>query len=313
MEKEPKQQETADIGAQPYKGPSAFAAGAGEGFIAHFVWAAAGLIGGGLLTYTLYNHVKAPVEAIRNKGHKLIATEGKGLVSTIQRGSGRLMNGIFGHGANHLPDTKTLEKVTYQHQQGFGLWLTNHSAGLIPGLKKWVEGIQQNERVSLAVTGGGIFAFVGYFIVPIILFITGSKKGNQGRKQFEAAQDEIWDLRAENDILKQKNSEMKTRLVDHETTQAASDTRLQVSKDDPVMRQPAVTEMPGSPEVQLESPVSIEPPKIEAPKPAAPPVQSDQAAVSHATRHASPAKDADWAATVRQQQHAAESREPTLA
>lgn len=300
-----------DIAKQSYQGPNAISAAAGEGFIAHFQWAGIGLAIGSLATWALGTHAITHVEKLRNYAHGL--AEGG---NTLVRGAGKLILGVFGHGETALLSDRAIHHSTAEHRQGFGRALLNHTIGLFPGGKEFVERRLSSPRLSMAITGGGIFAFFGYAILPILLSFKGAARGTRGKQQFEQAKDEIWDLRAENDQLREKNITLKSRLTDCETTHAAETNRLRVSSDQPVVRE-AEGDIPVSqPSEFPETPTKIDEPKIgpEKVEYKETPTKIDEPKIGPAnTTGRVLDKAADWGSRVEAQKSAEQARDTTLA
>ena len=175
-----------DIAQQSYRGPSKASAMAGEGFIAHFQWAGIGLLLGTAVGLVLYGPLKPAIAGLRNFANKFAAHEGKTVEGFAHRGIGKFVTGIFGTGKINTSAGKADEALQHwQHdrEHGFGIWLFNHTFGLIPGVRDLPEKLA-GDRGNLAVTFSGIFAFVGYVIIPLCLAPFGWKKGNEGKRQF---------------------------------------------------------------------------------------------------------------------------------
>jgi hypothetical protein len=278
-----------DIAQQPYRGPSVTAAAAGEGFIAHFQWAGIGLVAGGLAAWLLHGRVGPWISDLRSWANKHAGT-----ATTPQnenfgvRWPAKLVRGIFGHGPEFkLPEHK-IQEITDEQRNGFGVFMLNHLLGLIPGAKAKFNEFRVNnpagaDRLNLAVTAGGLFAFMGYAVLPVFLGGKGYAKGKEGKRQFERAKEEILDLRAENAKLRSEKAQLRGKMFDDGTP----DTKLVVSQD----QQPAIAASASAPvvtsvdkedpagakieqrdavavdqQVQRESPIKIDPPKIEPPK-----------------------------------------------
>lgn len=313
MEKYSRNNRDDDIARDHYRGPDPIAAAAGEGFIAHFQWAILGLLGGGFATWLFHKPVLNKVTQWRSYGAKLIESD-----NGFTRGLGKLINGVFGHGDAAIIPADKLHHVTEEHRHGFGRFLLNHTVGLFPGGREFIEQHLKGDRMTIAVTGGGLFAFFGYVVLPWFLGGKGFEKGLEGKRQFDRAKDEIWDLRAENDQLRQRNAQLKTQMTEEQD--------LRVSKDEPVVRDdttiamdqghgsqkdspaPAApaAEKPSSETVLRESPTTVSEPKIEPPAPAAPPIEKP-----HSAKVDRPKADLEWAESVQQKSDA--QAETTLA
>ncbi len=278
-----------DIAQEHYKGPSVASAMAGEGFIAHFKWAfiALAVVGGTALAFP--RSAGNVLEALRTKSRNLRVEKPagdikfdwskislKGIWDEIKTGLGSFFLGVLGHGKDaeatqaivglskhHVHNSKYMAQ---EHEFGLGLWIANHTVGLLPYGKGLIHaGVEKWARLGPAFSAAGPFAFFGYFVLPIFLSGGGAEKGRAGKRQFERSKDEIWDLRAENDQLREKTIDLKTRLADVETTQEAE--KLRVSRDDP----PVIRETSSTPIVPLvhetdkDSPEEPTAPKIESP------------------------------------------------
>lgn len=291
-----------DIAKEPYKGPSEIAAAAGEGFIAHFQWALLGLLGGGLATWLFHKPVLNKITEWRAMGARLIDTD-----NTFQRGIGKLINGIFGYGNNSHIAPEKMYHIAEEHRHGFGRVVLNHTVGLFPGGKDLIRKHMQDDRMTVAVTGGGLFAFVGYIILPWFLAGKGAEKGKAGRVQFERAKDEIWDLRAENDKLREKNVDLKTRLTDAETTKAADENRLRVTKDDP----PVIRDDNEGVALQAaehpETPTTIESPPVKEPE-----IKEPMIGPANTTGRTLERDDRDWSELMQAQKAEQQAKEATI-
>lgn len=205
MEKDPAKPES-DIAKEAYKGPSAIAAAAGEGYLAHFIYMFGGLvtgITGGLL-------IGDPMVKIVNK----VRETASGWIEAggVPRFFGGIVTFLFGHGDHAKLEGEALREVEQERRLGFGFKITNH----IPGARGWLNNMNPatRERLFAALPLGSIFAAFGFFVMPVLLAGKGAHKGNEGKRQFERAKDEIWDLRAENDQLRQKNTELQNQVGD---------------------------------------------------------------------------------------------------
>lgn len=325
--KKTKHTEEQDIAQEHYKGPSKASAAAGEGFIAHIKWAFTGLLVGTIAGAALYTPLKPQVAKLRDFANKLRINEEKTAMGTLTRGTGKFISSVFGTGIQesfiksehaamdplHKLEIRTMLHDQHSRQHGFGNWFFNHTFGLIPGLKERSQAILK-ERGDFALTFGGIFAFVGYVIVPLALAPFGWKRGGAGKKQFERARNEIWDLRSENnqltadnESLRERNAELNTKLIEADTG-----SNLRISRDDtPVMRdQPGTTVPTESADVAADSPTSITPPPITEPK-----IQEPVIGPAPTTgRVLGEAKgQREWSETIRDQQANAKSKEAEIA
>lgn len=256
-----------DIAQQPYRGPSVASAAAGEGYIAHFQWAGLGLLIGGGLAALIPNSINK-IAAGFSTFHHNHRTSSNGFMRL-----GALSVGAIRHGVD---------------------FITGH----IPG-KTWLSTKMAGHRYEAVIFGGSLASAFGFFVVPWLLAGKGISKGLEGRRQFERAKDEIWDLRAENDQLRERTVELKTQLNDLETSRAAEEKRLRVRQDEPpVIRTEASG--PGQPEgVNLETPTSIEPPPIREPEIKEPKIgPANQDAIPHSAKVERPKADREWAEAV---------------
>ncbi len=198
MATDPKQTPESDIAKEEYKGPSAVAAAAGEGYIAHFLYAGLGLLGGGAITWMFHKQASSLVNWGR---HNLAASiEHGGLLSRPSK----FFLGILGRGNDAAIASEEFGKFEAQYRHGFGQWLINHFTFVKPLFKNL-----NPDRLSTSITTGGIAGAFGFFVMPALLAGKGAHKGNEGKRQFERAKDEIWDLRAENDQLRQHLSDLR--------------------------------------------------------------------------------------------------------
>lgn len=233
-----------DIATEPYKGPGALVTGVGEGAIAHYGTATAGLLGGGALSYALHEQVGKVEQKFKALGEttseatNFFSKSVRYLAGAMHRGSEGL--------ANHFPFSKTL-------------------LNKVP-----------KERLTAVVFGGGLMGVMGFFVAPIYFLFTGTKHANDGKRQFQEAQDEILTTRAELGTLREKYVTTRMELEDLKTTQAVAKGTLKVSGDDtPRMDSAAASPTAQLATVQADSPVSVSAPKIEGPKIEGPKIETN--------------------------------------
>ena len=317
-----------DIVEEEYKGPSAVAAAAGEGYIAHFVYAALGLTVGGLITYVFHKQAASVVNNLRTHFNKGAETG-----SFLVRWPSKFAIGILGHGKDAALSPETFAKFEQEHRYGFGQWLINH----VPGVKHLIK-TADDDRMSTAITSGGILAAFGFFVMPLILGFRGARKGAEGRHQFERAKDAIIDLRAQNDQLRQHNDALRAQYDniqlphadDSQTTQAdaaelpaeqlaptapdATATDAQdvqktapAAPDTPIAAQPApvIQDTPAITEQDIKKDIPATP---ESPAPVAAPAEP-----ASGTRPAPVQKDGNWGDGIRQQQAAQADQQSAIA
>jgi hypothetical protein len=258
---------TDDIAKQPYRGPSVAAAAAGEGYIAHFLYAGIGMTLGFFTTYVFHGHSQSGVTKLRETAGRLATNE-----SRFMRGWGRFLNSLFGHGEGFQLTPEILDKVRDEHQHGFGLWFLNHTVGVFPGARQWINNF--SDRAYVSVTAGGLLSAFGFFVMPWLVAHKGYARGREGKRQFETAKDEIWDLRAENDQLRHRNLDLKTQLNDIQTVNPEQN-KLRIAPDEPpVVHDDGTAQMPltQAPDAQdqskqetKDSPVAPTAPEIKSP------------------------------------------------
>lgn len=233
-----------DIATEPYKGPGAFVTGVGEGAIAHYGTATLGLFGGGTLSYFLHKHVGKVEQKFKELGEK--APEATNFFSkSVRYIAGQMHRGSEGL-ANHFPFSKTL-------------------LNKVP-----------KERLTAVVFGGGLMGVMGFFVAPIYFMFTGTKHANDGKRQFQEAQDEILTTRAELGTLRNKYVAARIELEDLKTTQAVAKGTLKVSGDDTPRMDTAQPPAPAQlATTQADSPVSVSEPKIDAPKVEGPKIETN--------------------------------------
>ena len=218
---------TSDITDEPYKGPNAVATAAGEASIAHFALGFFGLIGGFIATYVFHKPVGNFIARQQVKGLKLVQSAEKG-----EKRWGKILLSLFGHPDKHA-FTSLLKPVESATQEGGHLlheiateeltrsgrgWLYNASDEIrkIPGVKQLLGLLGDSEeaikRIDTSIIGGGILGAFGFFIAPMVFWITGAKHAGEGKDQFERAKDEIHTLRQQYDSLREKYVETTTKL-----------------------------------------------------------------------------------------------------
>ena len=228
---------TDDIATEPYKGPSARVAAAGQGFIDHFKYAFAGLFGAGLFAFVLHKPAAAIITKARNLGARLKdwSPEGNGIVSrggdTLTNWAGGLLHIAFGdvEAAESMASLSTnrnhvhhewLANVAHDKRQGFGNALLSHTVGLLPWVGKgFKQGLRHtNERLSTAITFGGAAGVVGYVTGWTKALLQGAKHGNAGKTQFESAQSEIKHQREKCGELERSKQELSEKLAAQQNT-----------------------------------------------------------------------------------------------
>lgn len=236
-----------DIAQEKYKGPNAIAAGAGEGFVAHFVWGIAGLLGVGALGMFFPTQANKIIGFVREKACNLEAAAPKidASVNGMKRAGGRFLTTIFGQGdkcgpidmvaPNLAPEVaKQLKHWQEERQHGIGLWLANHTVGLIPPVKTWISDmLSQHPRAGTAITAGSLSGFFGYVILPMILFPFGIKRGRDGAKQFERVKEALVNTRDENSMLRHKYADAKLQIEELKAKSNPTST-LRVADDNPM-------------------------------------------------------------------------------
>lgn len=267
-----------DVAHEEYKGPSAVSAAAGEGFIAHYQWAAIGLVVGTLAATLFHKPAAKLVESCRTGCKKLFNTP----FSVI----GKTGIFVFGHGQGskahleesfkhlnpiaHATDLKELQVWTKSKEVGFGYSLLDHTLGKIPGIRGKVQEWLKNggEQASNAVSVGGILAAVGFFIVPLFLAPKGALKGMEGKKQFDRAKSEIQTTRQENHVLRNQLAEARASLPNDKSLRVAEDNTpvMQDAAQTAPHQTPADLERATAASVLADSPTEITPPKVQEPK-----------------------------------------------
>lgn len=256
-----------DVASQSYQGPSAIKAAAGEGVVAHFQWAAIGLVGGGVLAFFLHKPLAKPLEAARSWASNVKQSD-----NAFVRAPGAIVHFMLGQGEKYRLAAKDIHHIETNRKHGFGLTIFNETIGKAPFIKSRMEkalggthGKELADRIGMAFSAGGILGFFGYFVLPLVLSVRGAQRGVEGKQQFERAKDEIWDLRAENESLRARNIDLKKELNECSTDQAAG---IRMAPDQP----PIVRE--GSeggsspnehPSDLKETPTTIEKPTVEKP------------------------------------------------
>lgn len=231
-----------DIATERYKGPGALVTGAGEGAIAHYGTGLAGLLGGGTVSYLGYKQVNAIEKSFQN-------------FHATTRDSNFFMRGLG-------------------NIAGFTRWAAHSSIEHLPGRQRIFSRIPK-ERLEAVIFGGGLMGFIGFFVAPVLFMFSGAKHSNDGRRQFEDAQDEILTARGERDALRDKYVAAQTEL---ETLKAPKQTEpaIKIAADAPPLIEPAqdgATAALAKAELK-DSPVSISPPKIEGPPIQSPPIKT---------------------------------------
>lgn len=220
-----------DITQEPYKGPSAFIAGLGEGAAAHWGLAAAGLVVGGVAAYVFHKPVNTVIGWLK--------------VHANHRKDAGILKGIGGNIAHYI------------HEAAH--WMTDH----IPGHDWMKNKLFKNDaaRATATIFGASLSAFVGFFLSPIYFLFTGAKHANEGKNQFERAKEEIRLIRSEHNALHERYAETKLELEDLKTQRAAEQGKLRVAQDDtPNMNPLTPTEPPvphsATPVIQAEAPAA---------------------------------------------------------
>lgn len=279
-----------DILDEKYRGPNFAVTVAGEAYYAHIWMAVAGLIGGGALTLLFPTTARNTINSFRKTAEKWVGHE-----NFVPRWTAKAIRGIFGVGsqadsvaATELSQAREVMETARENsilkdaksdllykERGFGYWLLHHTVGLFPGGKDLIkQHTKGSDKIDLAVTSGGLMGLLGFTVVPwIYSFFEGVGKVDRGKGQFKRAQQEVRELREDLQFVEDKNTELRAELRN------AKDSQLVVSKDiTPKVAQRPEEPKPNDLDVQLkrkdepDSPVSITPPKIEPPEPAAPPV-----------------------------------------
>jgi len=264
-----------DIAKEPYKGPSAVSAAAGEGYIAHIQWAVLGLGIGGTLSAIVPKTINMISEQFE-RFHVNQRENSNLVVRAFALGTGAIRSGV------------------------------DFIAGHIPG-KEWLKTKIHPERYKAVIFGGSLTAAFGFFILPILLAPFGWKRGNDGKQQFERAKDEIWDLRAENDKLREKNVDLKTRLTDAETTKAADENRLRVTKDDPPVIRDDNEGIALQAAEHPETPTTIESPPVKEPE-----IKEPKIGPANTTGRTLDRSDRDWSELMQAQKAEQQAKEATI-
>ena len=147
--------------------------------------------------------------------------------------------------ANNSKTTAKTEEwfsnLAMNKEQGFGNWFVSHTFGIIPGVGKHVKKALRNateteiggvfkandSKLTNALTFGGTVGFAGYVAGWAKALITGAQHGNQGKRQFERAQEQINSLKEDNADLNKINDDLHEKYVKAstrlDTIQAAQD------------------------------------------------------------------------------------------
>lgn len=213
-----------DITKQAYQGPSIVSAMAGEGFIAHFQWALTAIAAVGAAALIFKQPTAKALNGVRDWAEGRLIANPTRILDRFKNGTSNLTLTVFGHGERQPQVNQIYQdlgaagvhRARYQRQErdvGLGLWIANHTVGLISPIKQAIfEATENNPALKNAFSAAGPFAFVGYFILPLFLSGSGFRKGRAGRQQFETAQDTIVQLRAENNTLRSQSNDLMNRL-----------------------------------------------------------------------------------------------------
>lgn len=174
---------TPDIAEETYKGPGKVVTAAGEAFLVHFFWMAAGLLAGGAAAFFAHKKVGHIEKSLSD--FYLRDRENPGRMTRFLAKSAGLIGTITKAVSDHLPGST------------------------------WMKSKIPAERVEAVVFGAGILGAIGYVGSSILAIFSGAKHANEGKDQFERLKEEVLDLRGENDALRDKYIEEK---VAHETT-----------------------------------------------------------------------------------------------
>ena len=294
MGKDPKMLRDSDILDEKYKGANAAVAAAGEAYYAHYWMALVGLVGGMAGALLFHNNIGRQIKNLRDSSILWVQSDNMAV-----RVSGKMMHGIFGTGRGYLEDeygaakqlikqiadsdlprvdkkfkTDVVEnqlKHIKTKERGFGYWLLDHTAYKIPGVKDKLSTV---EGIDTAVAAGGLLGAFGFFVAPWFYAVKGVHNAFQGKDQFKRAQQEVQELREDLQFLENKNAELRAELRGREDIVLSKDAHPKVAErpSDPVPQDPHELDTQQARKDHHDSPVSITPPKIEPPEPAAPPV-----------------------------------------
>ncbi len=200
-----------DLTNEPYKGASPTVAAAGEGYIAHFIFAIVGLIGGGALAYAFHKPVNHVMNGWKSSAARMVESS-----NGVAKFVGGFSQWLVGHPQG------TFSKTVKDVERGIG------NAHMRQEVKELVEGkeggfihrvahtllsrsekLRSNlhsksaERANAAVMGGGLLGAAGFILSPIIMAPSGALKAIRGKRQHGQMRDKIDALSAENERLRE--------------------------------------------------------------------------------------------------------------
>lgn len=205
-----------DISEEQYRGPSASAAGFGEGFKRHFIRGLVGLGLGASLAYVFHGTAAKVIQKSRNLAENLTEQgETKGAMAWCKRRAGDLLFGLFGEGEgvtcvniqpHNVRHDKWIKKTLASKQHGFGYWFSGHVLGNLPVINLINKPLlkaseEKNLRFANAVTIGGIGAAAGYINGWASGLFGGGKQSYEGRNQYESLREEHKKLREQYNSL----------------------------------------------------------------------------------------------------------------
>lgn len=221
-----------DITEEPYQGTGRAVSAAGKGAFVHFFTMLIGLIGAGTAAYIFHEPAGKAVGHIKHGLEKWGTS-----TSTAKSWFAKFINWIL-DGAEHMVAAVT------EHNAIKKRFFNTTDPARIARLKATTDA---------SIIGGGIGYISGFFIGGG----QGIATARAGRDQFERAQSEIRDQRAENAALREKYVETKLALEDLKTTADIHKSKLRVAPEHPpTVEEPvhAPTEPPKPESVKLKHP-----------------------------------------------------------
>ncbi|OYW14402.1 MAG: hypothetical protein B7X02_00105 [Rhodospirillales bacterium 12-54-5] len=207
-----------DIVDEAYRGPPPSVVVLGTGAIKHLKWALIGLLGGFAGAFVFHDFSARTIHTFRERAEILSERANSGkffhdLGARLQRGVGATLFALFGEG-KHIESIQVVPQnprhidwvntTLTNKQHGFGYWFPSHTLGLLPLIGKPVKnflvkmGNGQHERVSDAITLGGITGALGYVSGWAMALFKGVHEGNAYKDQYDRFRAALIDARSKN-------------------------------------------------------------------------------------------------------------------